>query len=87
MLYARIRMCEQMPPRRTPPPPPLEQTTMDMVCKFCKLSPPKFEGGTNPFIVWGMAKEDAKPILCDKGLECFKVQQATYQFEKEAEYW
>jgi len=34
-----------MPPQREPLPEP---TTMEMICQFNKLKPPKFEGGLDP---------------------------------------
>jgi len=38
--------CEQqMPPHREPSPGP---TSMDMICQFNKLKPPKFDGGAAP---------------------------------------
>jgi len=36
-----------MPSRRELIPEP---TTMEMICQFSKLKPPKFEGGANPML-------------------------------------
>ena len=73
-----------MPPRRELAPEP---TTLDMVCQFNKLNPPKFQGGTDPlkYEEWKRRMENLFDIL-----ECptrFKVALTTYQFEGEAEYW
>jgi len=60
---------------------------MDMICQCNKLKPPKFLGGANPlrYEEWVRKLENLFEIM-----ECpnrFKGALATYQFEKEAEYW
>ena len=73
-----------MPPHPTPA---LEPTTMDVICQFNKLKPPKFQGGANPlrYEEWIRRLENLFEIM-----ECpdrFKVALATYQLEGEAEFW
>ena len=77
-------MLQQMPPRREPVP---ELTVMDWICRFNKLNPPKFQGGTDPlkYEEWRRKLENLFDIM-----ECpdqYKVALMTYQFEGEAEYW
>jgi len=73
-----------MPPRREPVPEP---TTLDMICQFNKLKPPKFQAGADPlkYEEWKRKLENLFEIM-----ECpdrFKVALTTYQFEGEAEFW
>ena len=73
-----------MPPRREFVP---ELTVMDWICRFNKLNPPKFQGGTDPlkYEEWKRKLENLFDIM-----ECpdrYKVALTTYQFEGEAEYW
>jgi len=67
-----------MPPY---PEPILEPTTMDMICQFNKLKPPKFQGGANPlrYEEWKWKLGNLFDIM-----ECpnrYKVALTTYQFE------
>ena len=64
-----------------------ELTVMDWICRFNKLNPPKFQGGTDPlkYEEWKRKLENLFDIM-----ECpdrYKVALTTYQFEGEAEYW
>ena len=73
-----------MPPRRKLIPEP---TVMEMICQFNKLKSPKFEGGTDPMVYeeWLRRMENLSEII-----ECperFKMHLATYQLEKEPEFW
>ena len=75
---------KQMLPRREPP---QEPTTLDMICQFNKLKPPKFQGGADPlkYEEWKRKLENLFAII-----ECpdrYKVALTTYQFEGEAEFW
>jgi len=73
-----------MPPRRVPI---LEPTTIDMICKFNKLKPPKFHGGAHPLIYeeWMRRLESLFEVMeCQ---ERFEVALAMYQFKGEAEHW
>ena len=76
-------ISEQTAPRRTPtpsPPPPFELTAMEMICKFNKLKPPKFEGGSDLLIYeeWLRRMENLFEVM--ELLERFKVRLANYQF-------
>jgi len=60
---------------------------MDWICRFNKLNPPKFQGGTDPlkYEEWRRKLENLFDIM-----ECpeqYKVALTTYQFEGEVEYW
>jgi len=73
-----------MPPRREPAPEP---TTLDMICQFNKLNPPKFQGGADPLKYEGW-KRKLKNLF--EIMECpdrYKVALTTYHFEGEAEFW
>ena len=64
-----------------------EPTAIEMICQFNKLKLPKFRGGTDPMVYeeWLQRMENLLEIM-----ECperFNVHLATYQFEKEAEFW
>jgi len=64
-----------------------ELTTMEMICQFNRLKPPKFEGGTEPMVYeeWFQRTENLFEIM-----ECperFKVNLAAYPLKKEAEFW
>jgi len=64
-----------------------ELTVMDWICRFNKLNPPKFQGGTDSFKYeeWKRKLENLFDIM-----ECpdrYKVALTTYEFEGEAEYW
>ena len=52
-------MLQQMPPRREPVP---ELTTMDWICRFNKLNPPKFQGGTDPLKYEEWRRKLEKPV-------------------------
>ena len=72
-----------MPPRREPQ----EPMTLDMICQFNKLKPPKFRGGADPLAYeeWKRKLENLFAIM-----DCpnrYKVALTTYQFEGEAEFW
>ena len=73
-----------MPPRGELIPEP---TAMEMICQFNKLKPSNFEIGTDlmAYEAWLQRKENLLEIM-----ECperFKVHLATYQFQKEVEFW
>ena len=62
-------------------------TALEMICQFNKLEPPKFSGGTDPLTYEERLRrmENLFEVVdCPGG---FKVRLATYQFEKEAEFW
>ena len=72
-----------MLPCREPAPGP---STMDMICQFNKLKPPKFEGGPDPlrYEEWMRRMENLFDIM-----DCparFKVALATYQLQREVEF-
>jgi len=73
-----------MPPRRELITKP---TSMEMICQFNKLKPPKFEGEADLMVYeeWPRRMENLFEVM-----ECperFNVHLATYQFEREAEFW
>jgi len=73
-----------MPPHRESVPEP---TVMELICKFNKLKPLKFQGGAGPlkYEEWKRKLENLFNIM-----ECpdrYKVALTTSQFEGEAEYW
>ena len=73
-----------MPPRIEPV---AEPTTLEMICQFNKLKPPKCGGGTDPLTYeeWLRRMENLFEVMdCAKGS---KVHLATHQLEKEAEFW
>jgi len=73
-----------MPPRRELT---LELTAMEMICQFNKLKRPTFEGGNDPMVYEEFLRrmENLFEIMeCPKR---FNVHLATYQFEKETEFW
>ena len=77
-------VVQPMPPRRDPMPEP---TALEMICKFNKLKPPKFGGGTDPLAYeeWLRRMENLFEVVdCPEGS---KERLATHQFEKEAEFW
>ena len=83
-----VYLCKQMPPTRAPSPPsPLEPIAMDIVYKYNKLKSLKFKGGPNPLLYEEWLRKMQNLFAMLECLEHFKVQLATYQFEKEAEYW
>ena len=60
---------------------------MEMICKFNKLKPSKFEGGSDPLICeeWLRTIENLSEVM-----ECperFTVRLAIHKFEWEDEYW
>ena len=62
-------------------------TALEMICKFNKLKPPKFGGGTDPLAYEERLRrmENLFEVMdCPEGS---KVHLATHQFEKEAEFW
>jgi len=66
--------------------PALGPSTMDMICQFNKLKPPKFQGGASSlrYEEWVQRVENLFEIM-----DCptrFKVALATYQFEGKDEY-
>jgi len=69
-----------MPPRCGLAPEP---TTLEMVCQFNKLNPPKFQGGADPlkYEEWMRKMENLFDIL--ECLTRFNVALTTYQFEGE----
>jgi len=73
-----------MPPRCGQP---AELADREMICKFNKVKPPKFEGGSGPLVYeeWLQEMENLFEIM--KCLERFKVRLASYQFEWDVEYW
>jgi len=77
-------MTTQMPSRRALTPEP---TTIDMICKFNKLKPPKFRGGVDPLKYEGWIRRLENLFKIIEFSNRFKVALATYQFEGEAKYW
>ena len=73
-----------MPPRRKLTP---ELTAMEMICKFNKLKPPKFEGGADPIVYKERLRRMKNLFEIMERPEGFKVYMVTYQFEKKDEFW
>ena len=82
-----VYVFEQMPPKRATPPPAPKPIAMDMVYKFNKLKPPKFEGGPNPLLYEERLRKMQNVFVVMEFPERFKIQLATHQFEKEVKYW
>lgn len=72
-----------MPPRQEQPP---ELMTVDMICQFNKLKPPKFEGRLDLLVSEALLRkmENLLPIM--ECLDRFKVHLATYQFPREVQF-
>jgi len=72
-----------MPPRCELIPKP---TTMEMICQFNKIKPPKFEGGTDPMVYEEWLRRMENLFEITECPERFKVHLGAYQSEKEAEF-
>jgi len=72
-----------MPPQRELIPEP---TTIEMICQFNKLRPPKFEGGTGPMVYEKWLQRMKNLFQIRECPDRFKVHRGAYQFEKEAEF-